>query len=393
MNTTIKLHLSILAASIALGWSFSASAADAIKIGVSGPFTGGSAPMGVSMRDGVRLAAAEINARGGVLGRKIELVERDDEAKNERGVQIAQELINKDKVVATVGFINTGVAQAAQRFYQQAKIPVMNNVATGSIITQQFAAQPENYVFRNSASDQIQSAMIVQEAVDRRHFKKVAILADSTNYGQLGRADLEKVLATKGIKPVVVEKYNLQDVDMTAQLLKAKQAGAEVVLTYGIGPELAQIANGMEKLGWKVPLIGSWTLAMANFIDNAGKNGEGTRMPQTFIQDASTPRRKAFIDAYVKAYNPANGRMPSAVSAAQGYDSVYLLAAAIKQAGGTDGPKVLAALENLNEKVEGVVTTYNKPYSKTDHEAITFENTHFGEVKAGRVVMAETGAK
>jgi branched-chain amino acid transport system substrate-binding protein len=392
-GTTIATHMKVLAASVALGWSCSATAADAIKIGVSGPFTGGSAPMGVSMRDGVRLAAAEINAKGGVLGRKLELVERDDEAKNERGVQIAQELINKDKVAATVGFINTGVAQAAQRFYQQAKIPVMNNVATGSIITQQFAAQPENYVFRNSASDQIQSAMIVQEAVDRRKFKKVAILADSTNYGQLGRADLEKVLAAKGIKPVSVEKYNLQDVDMTAQLLKAKQAGAEVVLTYGIGPELAQIANGMEKLGWKVPLIGSWTLAMANFIDNAGKNGEGTRMPQTFIQDASTPRRKAFIDAYVKAYNPANGRMPSAVSAAQGYDSVYLLAAAIKQAGSTDGPKVLAALENLNEKVEGVVTTYNKPYSKTDHEAITFDNTHFGEVRAGRVVLAETGAK
>lgn len=392
-GTTIATHMKVLAASVALGWSCSATAADAIKIGVSGPFTGGSAPMGVSMRDGVRLAATEINAKGGVLGRKLELVERDDEAKNERGVQIAQELINKDKVAATVGFINTGVAQAAQRFYQQAKIPVMNNVATGSIITQQFAAQPENYVFRNSASDQIQSAMIVQEAVDRRKFKKVAILADSTNYGQLGRADLEKVLAAKSIKPVSVEKYNLQDVDMTAQLLKAKQAGAEVVLTYGIGPELAQIANGMEKLGWKVPLIGSWTLAMANFIDNAGKNGEGTRMPQTFIQDASTPRRKAFIDAYVKAYNPPNGRMPSAVSAAQGYDSVYLLAAAIKQAGSTDGPKVLAALENLNEKVEGVVTTYSKPYSKTDHEAITFDNTHFGEVKAGRVVLAETGAK
>ena len=390
MNTQLKA----LAAAIALGLSFSAMAADTIKIGVSGPFTGGSAPMGTSMRDGVRLAAAEINAKGGVLGRKIELIERDDEAKNERGVQIAQELINKDKVAATVGFINTGVAQAAQRFYQQAKIPVMNNVATGSIITQQFATQPENYIFRNSASDQIQSAMIVQEAVDRRKFKKIAILADSTNYGQLGRADLEKVLTAKGIKPVVVEKYNLQDVDMTAQLLKAKQAGAEVVLTYGIGPELAQIANGMEKLGWKVPLIGSWTLAMANFIDNAGKNGEGTRMPQTFIQDPNTPKRKAFIDAYVKAYNPPGGRMPSAVSAAQGYDSVYLLAAAMKQAGGTEGPKVLAALENLNEKVEGVVTTYNKPYSKTDHEAISFENTHFGEVKAGRVSMAvEAGAK
>jgi branched-chain amino acid transport system substrate-binding protein len=176
---------------------------------------------------------------------------------------------------------------------------------------------------------------------------------------------------------------------MTAQLLKAKQAGADVVLTYGIGPELAQIANGMEKLGWHVPLIGSWTLAMANFVDNAGKNGEGTRMPQTFIQEASNAKRKAFIDAYVKAYNPPGGRMPSAVSAAQGYDSIYLLAAAIKQAGSTDGTKIAQALENLNEKVEGVVTTYNKPYSHTDHEAINFENTQFGEVRGGRVVLAK----
>jgi branched-chain amino acid transport system substrate-binding protein len=385
----MNFKLNVIAAGVALGFSMSAMAADPIKIGVAGPFSGGSAPMGVSMRDGVKLAVAEINAKGGVLGRQLQIVERDDEAKNERGVQIAQELINKEKVVATVGYINTGVALASQRFYQEAKIPVMNNVATGSIITQQFAKEPENYVFRNSANDQIQSEMIIQEAVDRRKFKKVAILADSTNYGQLGREDLEKALAKRGMKAVATEKYNIKDVDMTSQLLKAKQAGAETVLTYGIGPELAQIANGMEKLGWKVPLIGSWTLSMGNFIDNALKNGDGTRMPQTFIQEPSNAKRKTFIDAYVKAYNPPNGRMPSPVSAAQGYDSIYLLAAAMKQAGSTDGPKVKAALENLNEKVEGVVTTYTKPYSKADHEAIDFNNTVFGEVKDGKVVLAK----
>jgi branched-chain amino acid transport system substrate-binding protein len=385
----MNFKLKAIVAGVALGFSMSAMAAEPIKIGVSGPFTAGSAPMGVSMRDGVKLAAAEINAKGGILGRQIQLIERDDEGAPPRGVQVAQELINKEHVVATVGFINTGVALASQRFYQEAKIPVMNNVATGSVITQQFAKEPENYIFRNSANDQIQSGMIVEEALTRRKFKKVAILADSTNYGQLGREDLEKALEKKGIKAVAVEKYNIKDVDMTAQLLKAKQAGAEVVLTYGIGPELAQIANGMEKLGWKVPLIGSWTLAMGNFIDNAGKNGDGTRMPQTFIQDASTPKRKAFIDAYIKAYKPNGDRMPSGVSAAQGYDSIYLLAAAIKQAGSTDGPKVLHALENLNEKVDGVVTTYNKPYSKTDHEAITADNTVFGEVKGGHVVLAK----
>ena len=112
-----------------------AIAADPIKIGVNGPFTGGSSSMGVSMRDGVRLATKEINDAGGVMGRKIELVERDDEAKNERGVQIAQELVNKEKVTAVVGYINTGVALASQRFFQEAKIPVMNNVATGSLVT------------------------------------------------------------------------------------------------------------------------------------------------------------------------------------------------------------------------------------------------------------------
>jgi branched-chain amino acid transport system substrate-binding protein len=363
-------------------------AADPIKIGVAGPFTGGSSSMGVSMRDGVRLATDEINKAGGVLGRQLLLVERDDEAKNERGVQIAQELINKEKVTATVGYINTGVALASQRFFQEAKIPVMNNVATGSLVTHQFDKEADNYIFRNAAHDSIQAPMIVEEAIVRRGFKKVAILADSTNYGQLGREDLEKALNAKGVKAVAVEKFNVKDVDMTAQLLKAKEAGAEAVLTYAIGPELAQIANGMTKLGWKVPLVGSWTLSMANFIDNAGPGGEGARMPQTFIQEPTTPKRQSFIISYLKTFNPKNARMDSPVSAAQGYDSVYLLAAAIKQANSTDGPKIKAALEDLKTPVEGVVTTYSKPFSKSDHEAITANIPVFGEVKGQRVVYA-----
>jgi len=384
----MNYNLKALVAAFALCASTAAIAAEPIKIGVSGPFTGGSAPMGVSMRDGVKLAAAEINSKGGILGRKIELIERDDQADNSRGIQVAQELINREHVVATLGFINTGVSLAAQRFYEEAKIPVINNVATGSIITKQFLPPqyPDNYVFRTSANDTIQSAMIVNDAVDKRKFTKLAILADSTNYGQLGREDLEKALAAKGIKPVAEEKFNIKDVDMTAQLLKAKAAGAQAILTYGIGPELAQIANGMEKLGWKVPMIGSWTLSMANFIDNAGKNAEGARMPQTFIQEPNTPKRKAFITAYQQTYKV--DRIPSPVSAAQGYDSMYLLAAAIKQAGSTDGPKIRAALENLRTPVEGVITTYNHPYTHDNHEAITMNMTVMGEVKNGRVVYA-----
>ena len=379
----IRHHIFAVAAAAML--TTGAYAAD-IKVGVIGPYTGGSSSMGVSMRDGVRLATKEINAAGGINGNKIVLVERDDEAKNERGVQISQELINNEKVVAALGYINTGVALASQRFFQDAKIPVINNVATGSLITSQFPNAPENYIVRTSAADNIQAPMIAKEAVEKRGLKKVAILADSTNYGQLGREDMEKALKTYGVTPVATEKFNIGDVDMTSQLLKAKNAGADVILTYAIGPELAQIANGMAKLGWKKPIIGSWTLSMASFIDTSGKNGNGATMPETFIQQpATTPKRKAFVDAYLKEFKPKNGVIASPVSAAQGYDSVYILAAAIKQAGGTEGPKILGALENLNAPINGVVMTYNKPFSKTNHEAIASKDVVMGVVENGRV--------
>ena len=184
-----------------------------------------------------------------------------------------------------------------------------------------------------------------------------------------------------------VEKFNIGDTDMTAQALRAKEAGADVVLTYAIGPELAQTVNAIVKLGWQVPVMGSWTLSMSSFIDAAGKNAEGVFMPQTFIQAPSTPKRKEFIEKYQAAYKV--DRIPSPVSAAQGYDSMLILAAAIEQAKSTDGRKIREALENLNAKVEGVVTTYDKPFTDVDHETITANIPVLGTVKDGRVVAAD----
>lgn len=360
-----------------------------IRIGVSGPFTGGSSPMGISMREGIRIAIAEINAAGGLLGRTIELVERDDEARNERGAQVVQDLINKEGIVAALGIVNTGVALASQRYYQTARIPMVTSVATGSLITKQF--QPpefsENYIFRVSAHDTLQAAMIVKEATERRGFRRIAIFHDATNYGQLGREDLERALDRIGIKPVVVERFQIRQADMTPALLRARQAGAEVILTYGIGPELAQIANGMARLNWRVPMIGSWTLAMSNFIDNAGPNAEGARMPQTFIQAPDTPRRQAFLQAW--RAQTGTERIPVPPAAAQGYDSALLLAAAIRQAGSTEGERIREALENLDTRVHGVIMDYDRPFSKARHETFTSpEQLFMGEVRKGQVVHA-----
>ena len=123
--------------------------AQTIKIGLSGPFTGGSSPMGESMRTGVRLAVEEINGIGGIHGKTIELIERDDQANNETGARIAEEL-TRLKVVATIGVVNTGVGLASIDYYQKAKIPLMIAVSTGTVLTRKFAppAAPENYIFR-----------------------------------------------------------------------------------------------------------------------------------------------------------------------------------------------------------------------------------------------------
>ena len=375
-----------------------ALAADTLKLAITGPFSGGSAPMGISMRDGAKLAIAEINAAGGVsvggAKLKIEAIERDDEAKNERGALIAQELASMPDLSGVIGTVNTGVAIAGDRHIKEKGITKIITPAAGSAsMTQWLGKAPDLSIFRFAADDGIQSAMVVEEAINRK-FTKVAILHDATNYGVSGRDDLLKQIKKQGDKLTVVatEKFNIGDKDMTAQLLRAKSAGAQAILIWAIGPELAAVANGRVKVGMTAPLIGGWTLSMSNFIDNAGKNGDGALMPQTFIEDPITPKAKPFIAAYHKTYGVQ--RIPSPVSAAQGYDAVYLFAAAVKQAGSADSRKIAEALEDLREPVQGVIATWNKPYAKWDpskpetHEAFRREQAVMGLVKDGRVVFA-----
>ncbi|GAO02115.1 ABC transporter substrate-binding protein [Anaeromyxobacter sp. PSR-1] len=378
-----------------------AGAADTVKVAVTGPFSGGSAPMGASMRDGAKLAIAEINAAGGIqVGArklKIEVVERDDEAKNERGALIGQELASMPDLAGVIGSVNTGVVMAGDKHLQEKGITKIITPAAGSASMTQWAKGAEGpktlSIFRFAAHDGIQAAMVVEEAINRK-LTKVALLHDSTNYGVSGRDDLLRQIKLQGDKLQVIatEKFNIGDKDMTAQLLRAKAGGAQAILIWGIGPELAVAANGMAKLNIKAPLIGGWTLSMSNYIDNAGKNGNGTLMPQTFIEEPVTPKAKAFVEAYHKAYGVT--RIPSPVSAAQGYDAVYLFAAAVKQAGTTDTRKISEALEDLKEPVPGVIATWIRPYTKWDpsnvetHEAFRREQVVMGMVKDGRVVFA-----
>jgi branched-chain amino acid transport system substrate-binding protein len=357
-----------------------------VRIGLSGPFSGGSSPMGESMRNGVRLAVDEINATGGIDGRLIELIERDDRADNALGSRIAEELTQM-KVAATIGIVNTGVGLASIDSYQKARIPLMVAVSTGPALTRKFAppASAANFVFRVSPTLDLEVRILAAD-LQKRGLVRVALLADDTPYGDSGVAAFTAAARAAGLDLVAMERFRIGELDMSRQLGAARGAAAQAVVAWGIGPELAQLARGMAAMKWKVPVMGSWTLSMRNFIDAAGSAGEGAMMPQTFIQDAGSAAKNSFLLAYRRHFK--TDLIPSPMSAAQGYDGMHLLALGLRQAKSLDGDAVRRSLENLSARHQGAVTSYDKPFSAEDHDAITANMMVMGKVVEGRVDYA-----
>ncbi|MFM7226366.1 MAG: ABC transporter substrate-binding protein [Betaproteobacteria bacterium] len=357
-----------------------------IRIGLSGPFSGGSSPMGESMRNGVRLAVQEINAIGGIHGRSIELIERDDQANNELGAKIATEL-TRMKVAASIGIVNTGVGLASIDIYQQARIPLMIAVSTGPVLTRRYAppAAAANFIFRVSPTLDLEARMLAND-LKKRGISKCALLADETPYGDSGANAFAEAARQAGVELVTTQRFKIGDTDMSRQLKNARAAGAQAVVGWGIGPELAQVARSMTSMAWRVPFMGSLTLSMRNFIDAAGSAGEGALLPQTFIQDAGSTAKNSFLLAYRRQFN--TDLIPSPMSAAQGYDGMHLLALALRQAKTLDGDAIRHALEHLEARYQGVVTSYDKPFSAQDHESISANMMVIARVSNGRVDYA-----
>ena len=361
-----------------------AQPANTIQVGVIGPFTGPSSDFGKPMLQGIELAVEEINAVGGYVGRPLHLVIKDDQGDPQSGLKASQELAAQG-VVTTIGFCNTGVAQKSLGVFQNAKIPLIVPCATGTPITAQFPA-PESYIFRTSARDSIQAPFVVDDLV-KRGWNRVAIFADTTGYGEAGLKDVEAALLARKLKAVHVTRFALGVTDLREELKAARDAGANVVFSYTVGPESAVIANGRQDLGWKVPQVGGWTLSFPFFIDGAKDAANGALMAQTFIAEPSNERRAAFLSAFARK----NGkRMAVPMAAAQGYDATYLLIHSLFgiRNGKIDGPSIKLALENIPRVYYGVVATYEKPFSRDDKDAITQNMLVMGKVQGGAITFA-----
>ena len=368
-----------------LAAGMAAAQTNTFRVGVIGPFTGPSADFGMPMLQGIQLAVDEINAVGGYLGRPLELVVKDDKANPDEGVKQSQAMLG-EKVNVVIGFCNTGVAAKSIDIFQNAKLPLIIPCSTGSPLTAKFPA-PESYIFRNSARDAIQAPFVVEDIV-KRGWTKVAIFADTSGYGEAGLKDVEKALEAKKLKAVYVARFATGVKDLSDDLKAARDAGADVVLSYTVGPENAVIANGRKAMGWKVPQVGAWTLSFPFFIDGAKDNADGALMAQTFIAEPSNERRAAFLSAYARKFKSKRITVPMA--AAQAYDATYLLMYSLfgVRDGVINGPTLKLALENMPRTYYGVVATYEKPFTLIDKDAITANMLVMGMVKNGVVTFA-----
>lgn len=377
--------LLLCAAGMTLATTALAQASKPLRVGLIGPFSGGSADFGVPMLHGAQMAVDEINAVGGYLGRPLELIVKDDTASPDLGLKHSQDLL-KEGVVAAIGFCNTGVAMKALEVFQKNRLPLIVPCATGTPITTTYPA-PESYIFRTSARDAIQAPFVIDDIV-KRGWTRVAVFADKTGYGEAGLQDVVKALEARQLKPVYVARFELGVKDLQAELKAAQAAGANVIFSYTVGPENAAIARGRQALGWKVPQVGAWPLSFPFFIDGAKEAADGALMAQTFIAEPSNERRAAFLTGYVRKFNTKKITVPMA--AAQAYDTVYLLTYALFgiRDGDLSGPAVKAALENMDRVYYGVTATHERPFSKDDKDAITPNMLVMGMVKNGAVTFA-----
>jgi branched-chain amino acid transport system substrate-binding protein len=359
-----------------------------LKIGVIGPFTGSSADFGMPMLNGIKQAVDEINAVGGYFGRKIEIVLKDDQADPDIGLKGAQELVT-EKVMATLGFCNTGVAAKSLEVFQNNQIPLIIPCATGTPLTAKYPG-PESYIFRTSAKDAIQAPFVVEDIL-KRGWNKVAVFADTSGYGEAGLKDVVMALGTRNLQPAYIARFPLGVTDLREELKSAKAAGANVVFSYTVGPENAVIARGRQTLKWPVPQVGAWPLSFPFFIDGAGDAAEGALMAQTFIAEPSNERRASFMLSYARKFNVK--KIPVPMAAAQGYDALYILVYALLgiRDGNLNGAAIKSALEGRIRTYYGVVATYSQPFSRQDKDATTQNMLVMGRVKNGVVTFAYPG--
>jgi len=364
--------------------AFGAFAAEPIKIGSVLSVTGPAAFLGDPELKTLQQYVEEINKKGGVIGRQLQLVHYDDGSDANKANGFAKRLIDDDKVDVIVGGTTTGATMSMVPLVEKAGVPFISLAGAVVII------EPvKKFVFKTPHTDRM-AAEKVFEDMKKRGISKVALLSETSGFGQSGKKETEGVAAKYGITLVASETYGPKDTDMSPQLTKIKTTpGVQAVFIFGLGQGPAIATKNYKQLGVTLPLYHAHGVASEEFIKLAGPAAEGVRLPAAalLVADklpANDPQKKVAVD-YTKAFQD-KWKTDVSTFGGHAYDGLMIAIDAIKRANSTDKAKVRDAIEATKGYVGtgGVVNM-----SATDHMGLDLSAFRMLEVKNGDWSLAQ----
>jgi branched-chain amino acid transport system substrate-binding protein len=336
-----------------------------LKIGVILPLSGSQAALGFDSKLGVEAAANQLNAQGGVLGRKIDLIMLDDANEPTNAEADAREAI-QDGVAAVFGDIQTANVAAEAGLLSQAKIPVFTSATGTNLWTGTYP-----YLFGSGDKSSYMTVADTNYVVKQLNISDVGIIYQDDAFGLPSEQANAASLSSFGLKPKAVEAFQDTATDVTAQLNSLKSAGVKAVFAWTYGPGLVAVARGMQAIGWHPPTITDTGLSQAAVVTGAGAanlaNFYGGPIVKNFMSETpngpAAPATSQFISYFRKVFGSGafNGQQ---IAASEAYDAIIILAQAMQLAHSTAGPAVEAAIESGHTFI-GARTTY--VFSPNEH--------------------------
>ena len=384
----MKTNLLFIAGTCWLGLLLSAptgSAADEtkpIKIGAIFSVTGPASFLGAPESKTAKMLVDKINASGGVLGQKLELIIKDSGGKPENAVSFAKQLIEEDKVLAIIGPSTSGETLQIKALCEENQMILVSCAAADAIVN-----PLAKYVFKTPQKDS-QAATWIYRTMKEKGISKIAILTGNDGFGASGKKQLEALAKTEGIEIVANEVFDKQATDLTDVLTKIKATpGVQAVVTWTVVPAQSIVAKNMKQLGMDIPLFQSHGFGNPKYAEQAGVAAEGILFPagRLLVVDElpdSHPQKK-LLASYKKDYEAAYKEDVSTFGG-HAYDAVLIVTEALKKAGTTDRDKVRDAIENLHGLV-GTAGIYN--FSATDHTGLDLNAFEMLTVKNGKFTI------
>jgi branched-chain amino acid transport system substrate-binding protein len=379
----MKLRSLAIAATATFTAALTPAIAQDIKIGAVLSVTGPASFLGDPEEKTLKMYVDELNAKGGIGGRKIQLITYDDGGDANKARTFATRLIEEDKVVAMVGGSTTGTTMAMVPVFEDAQVPFIS--LAGAVV---IVEPVKRFVFKTPHTDRMACEKIFED-MKKRNLTKIGMISGTDGFGKSMRDECVKVNARFGIEIVHEETYGPRDTDMTPQLTNIRAKNPQAVVNPGFGQGPAIVTRNYSQLGITAPLYQSHGVASKQFIELAGPAANGVRLPAAALLVAdklpdSDPQKKVAL-AYAKKFTEVT-KQPVSTFGGHAYDGLMILAGAIERAGGSDAKKIRDEIEKTKGFV-GTAGIFNM--TATDHMGLDLTAFKMLEIKGGDWTLAE----